>query len=102
MKIIRFIKSIVFKKRILPVSEFIKKYHIDGMTEDQMEIKLAEIIYSNAVISRYSKNEKEIAMLLLGNYVQDKGKEKMKLEYYKAMSQFNEKQKELSYFKINS
>ena len=98
MKIFRIIKSIVFKKRILSISQFIKKYHIDDMKEYQMEIKLQEIIYSNSVISRYSKKEKEIAMLLLGNHIQDKDKNQLKLEYYKAISLFDDKQKELSSF----
>ncbi len=96
MKIFSSIKSKVFNKRILSISEFIKKHHIVYMTEDQMESKLVEIIYSNSFISRYSKKEKEIAMLLMGNHIQDKDKKNIKLEYYKTMSLFENKQKDLT------
>lgn len=96
MKIFSRIKSKIFNKRILSISEFIKKHHIDDMTEDQMESKLVEIIYSNSFISRYSKKEKEIAMLLMGNHILDKDSKNMKLEYNKSMNLFDAKQRELT------
>lgn len=96
MKILSIIKNKVFKKKILSINEFVKKHLMDDMTEDQMESKLVKIIYSNSLIPRYSKKEKEIAMLLIGNHIQDKDRKNMKLEYYKAMSIFENKQKELS------
>lgn len=71
-KIIKVIYERVFSKNSLSVVEFIKKYKIDELPEEQMEDKLLEIIYSKKRFSWYSKRSKQIAMLLMGNHIQDK------------------------------
>ncbi|MCD0480424.1 hypothetical protein LPB90_18450 [Chryseobacterium sp. LC2016-29] len=71
-KVIKSISERVFRKNNLSVVEFIKKHKIDELPEEQMEDKLLEIIYSKKRFSWYSKKSKQIAMLLMGNHIQDK------------------------------
>lgn len=80
MKIINLIRNRLFKNETLSVNEFIKKHKIDEMSEDQMENKLLEIIYSNTGMSWYAQKEKDIAKILMGNHIQDKEKNSNKIE----------------------
>lgn len=79
-KIIKFITEKVFNKNSLTVVEFIKKHKIDEFPEEQMEDKLLEIIYSKSVFSWHSKRNKEIAMFLMGNHIQDKERIQTKID----------------------
>lgn len=79
-KIIKAISERVFGKNSLSVVEFIKKHKIDELPEEQMEDKLLEIIYSKKRFSWYSKKNKQIAMLLMGNHIQDKERKITKLD----------------------
>lgn len=78
MKLIKFLKNKVFKRNSYSVPEFIKKYKIDEMSEDKMESKLLEIIYSENRIFCHAQKDKEIAMMLMGNHEQDKERIKEK------------------------
>ena len=68
-----FHRNNIYKEKY-SIPEFIKKYKIHEMNEDDMKDKLLEIISSQTGKSWYAIKDKEIAKLLIENQIQNKEK----------------------------